>query len=155
MAKSNLTPDDEDERPDTFFDHISSLAFLVGFFWLAYIFVRWLAATVLGVAERIQQTAADPSVAIPIGFAVLISGALLWWLRERRRKIYAAIELGSAFGAAVEACFRYATNTSDPAFFFTLLGALYIAVRGFDNLAVARKEALKRKESNSPNEPSA
>lgn len=129
---------------DTLLDHLFSGAFIFGFFWLAYSAIRWLATSILNVTTHLKHNAADPFVALPVGFTVLLIGALFYLLRERSRMTYAALELGSAMGASVEACYRYGTDSSNPAFFFTILGGIYIAVRGFDNLFKAINERRNR-----------
>jgi len=144
IHKNHSVVDEDNERQETAFEQLLSFVFLIGFFWLAYALIRWLAKSIMGVAERIQHTAADPFVAFTVGIAVLVFGALLYLFRERYRKIYAIGELAVASIVAAEVCYRYGADTTNPAFLITLLGSLYIAVRGFDNFAKAREESFKR-----------
>jgi len=90
------------------------------------------------------------------GALVLGIGAALYLVRETQRFVYAYLELGSAFGAAVEACTRLASDVSQSTAAVALLGAVYIAVRGFDNLAQARRQRVgspgQRDRSTGPHE---
>ena len=86
--------------------------------------------------------ASNPVFAAAIGAICVLFGRILFSLRERRRDIYAWLELGTAFGLAVEVCMRPASTSqaaNSVTLLFALFGAVYVAVRGFDNLKQAQK----------------
>lgn len=76
------------------------------------------------------------------GVAVILSGWLFYRLRESRRFYYSVFEIAVAGFVAFEACMELATNRDRWHWMLAMLGALYIAVRGFDNYSKAKAEAL-------------
>ena len=112
--------------------------------WAAYQGVRYLGVAVSYLSKQIPDTVPNSVVYLAIGMIAVVVGRLLFFLRESKRAAYAYLELGSAFGAAVEACTRYGVDTIKTELLFSILGSVYISVRGFDNLKKARDEQIAK-----------
>jgi hypothetical protein len=63
--------------------------------------------------------------------AVLLFGGVLWMMRDRRRLLYALIEIGCAVAVAWTAVDRMGTDARSA--WVGLLSAAYLVVRGLDN----------------------
>ena len=71
-------------------------------------------------------------------------GALLFLLRERRRAIYAYLEIAVAATVALEAYVRFTPTKTYSGLTVSLAAAIYVAVRGYDNLAIAIRAKRKQ-----------
>lgn len=71
---------------------------------------------------------------IALAICVLIAAFVLFLFREFFRAGYALLELGSAVGTALEAYNRDGSSVGNWGLTLAVLGAVYIAVRGFSNL---------------------
>jgi hypothetical protein len=103
-------------------------------FGLLTLFFIWL----VDAWSRLSTIAATTGGALIISGLVVVLGGALYLIRERWRFAYSCLEIGSAFAAGFEACMRLALQSSIEnsrvTLVFALLAAVYIAVRGFDNL---------------------
>jgi len=118
---------------------IFSVAVLAG----AYGLVALASFLLRTLQQNFPTTPSHPLFAAAIGGFCILIGRVLYNFRKHRKDIYALLEIGSAFGVAVEACIRLGKldkTTDTSALLFALLGAVYIAVRGFDNIAAFKKE---------------
>lgn len=82
-----------------------------------------------------------PFVVFAVAVAILIVGRALFYVREHCLQYYALLEIGSGALIGIEGWLRYIPNFNNepwPAI-VSLLGAVYIVVRGFDNRAKHRK----------------
>ena len=116
------------------------------FRWLFYSvwFVILLGLSIIGIQalfrslftgwQTLPRIVATSSGAFTCSVFVLAMGAGFYWLRERRRFIYGTLELGAAAGAAYYACMQLARNEDRTEWALALVGSVYIAVRGYDNL---------------------
>jgi hypothetical protein len=101
------------------------------FIFFSYI-TTWLFKNVGYIAHHL------PFLTTPIGvralctLGVVVAGALFYMLRERRRFVYANLELGVAVVSAHKAILKLNGSDADVAF-IALLGSIYIAVRACDN----------------------
>lgn len=115
---------------------------LASVFWMAgaWFVVRLIFGWFSQVAPRIAE--ATESIWWPLGAGVIAIGlgAALYALRESKRRVYASLELGTAAGMAMELTTRAAGGTSTTAVVLGYFGAIYVAVRAFDNFAKARAE---------------
>lgn len=66
-------------------------------------------------------------------------GAIFFTVREKALFIYAWMELGTAIGLTIEACYRIGPSQNKGALIVALLGAIYIVVRALDNFTKAWK----------------
>lgn len=131
-------------------DLLLLIVFSLPAFGIAIGFFATLPETLDWAKTHSQEFHARMAVAMP--FAAIIVGWLMYQLRERRKKLYAFLELGAAAGTAYSAWSNAGTVDS-----FTtaiaLSAALYVSVRGFDNLNKAREEEEKaNKEDNKSKE---
>lgn len=109
--------------------------FMYGLYWVAPYFFEWL--------TRIFQLW---GVRISITAGILMIAVGLFLLRQKRLRLYAAIELSFAIVTAWEATGRI---LSDPLAWPVLAAAAYLIVRGLDNWAKSRQRLIP----NSGNEP--
>lgn len=84
--------------------------------------------------DALPLALSTPSAAGACGLSALAMGGAFYWLREKRRFIYATLELGAAAGTTYYACSKLSTTHDRTAWTIALIGSVYIAVRGYDNL---------------------
>jgi hypothetical protein len=75
---------------------------------------------------------------------ILIVGWVLFWLRENHRFSYGCLELSAAMATAYHAVVNLSTSQERMPGLLAYLGALYIAVRGYDNLQKAFEEYQRK-----------
>jgi hypothetical protein len=101
--------------------------------------VSWALRTLTRSARQLPEFAQSHTPAVIAG-AVLLFGLALYGVRQRWRAFYAASELGVAVATAYRSAAQLSILHSDQMqWFLALMAAVYIAVRGFDNLAIALK----------------
>lgn len=127
----------EEDLPVGLFSVVLSSLVSIGLFLGAWALVRLLYTVLTRVLSNVPAT---PIYGIGVGIAALALGSLLYVLRERKRAVYACLELGAGFGTAVEAWIRLSPTPNTSALFISLLGSVYVIVRGLDNFAKARSE---------------
>ena len=127
--------------PDPKFQRQMDILFLVVFSLPTFVIAIWGFASLPEMLDwaKTHNQEFNTSVGVGMPVAAIFVGWLMYQLRERKRTLYAFMELGAAAGTAYAAWNNSATANS----FSTALalsGALYISVRGFDNLYKARTE---------------
>jgi len=115
---------------------IALFTILPGAFLIGYVFHI---ALEIGRADSTPPGQTRFIGALSIG-AVLIAGRVLFWLRENRRFTYGCLELSAAMATAFHAVAMFSTSQERMPSLVAYLGALYIAVRGYDNLQKALDE---------------
>ena len=115
---------------------------LAGAFWMAgaWFVVRLTFGLFSQVAPRMAEATASIWWPLGAGVVAIALGAALYALRESKRRVYASLELGTAAGMAMELTTRATGGTSTTAVVLGYFGAIYVAVRAFDNFAKARVE---------------
>lgn len=106
------------------------LSVLFGIFFLLVLdqVINWL-----NLAYNMSR--GNVAIAVAGGLFCFLAGLGGYIVRERRRLLYASVEIGIAMvtgGAAVYSGFSASTSAWGALFAF--FGAIYVAVRGFDNL---------------------
>ncbi len=109
---------------------------------LAFLAMRLVFRSVLPLLADLLRAVPETLAAGMVGGVVLAAGAAFYQVRTRTPFAYACLELGSAVGIAVEAYLRLKPDGSRATLAFALLASVYVAVRGFDN--VARAKSLRQ-----------
>jgi hypothetical protein len=128
-------------RPDPEFQRQMDIVFLVVFALPAFVIAIWGFASLPEMLDwaKTHSQEFNARVAVAMPFAAIFVGWLMYQLREHKRTLYAFIELGAAAGTAYSA-WNNASTANSFSTALALSGALYISVRGFDNLYKARAE---------------
>jgi hypothetical protein len=141
---------DDDTKFKPFRDFVSNsfwflitLLFAGGFLWLGWSMLRWIINTI----RKLPPSNLTIAWWIGAGILAIVLGLGLFVIRERKRLYYAIAELAFAgitgFAATNKLVPLSATSnqsTIDLAAWATLIGSMYIGVRGWDNL----KEGVKQ-----------
>lgn len=85
------------------------------------------------------------SIAVAVAFSCVAAGRGLYEFRCKKRNLYGFLEIITATLLAVEICVRPTGAWSSTAVLAGLLGAIYVTVRGFDNIAEYKKAIEKAK----------
>lgn len=96
-------------------------------------FIQW---------SRTHRIEFNDRMAFVLPFVVLLVGWLMYQLRERKKAFYAVLELGVAAGTAFSA-WNSSANVPPFTSVLAISGAVYIAVRGFDNFYKAESARKK------------
>lgn len=130
-----------DKESNDFVESFIIIIFTLGLVGISYLSVFGLAHLIGAFYDELQFLTSNSEqglkrwvLAVFIGATCIGLGKLLFMLRQYRRDVYGFLELGSAFSFAVEVCGRETGKFSVITLLAVLLGAVYVSVRGWDNI---------------------
>lgn len=110
---------------------------------IGYAFVQ-LMVWIVGKRGDLAIDARHPLITAGVAGICLLLGWIFFKLRERRRDMYAYMELSAAASTSWAAWVRTDADLSNLGTLVTLLGSVYIAVRAFDNFSKFYEEQDKK-----------
>lgn len=108
---------------------------------LLHLFYRWIFTDWVSISRILSERIA----AIMTSISIVVLGLSFWWLKIRQPFIYGSIEVGTAAITAFDSCIHIAQKGLDgPHWLLAILGSIYIAVRGFDNISKSNYKIVQR-----------